>query len=1034
MRLVENDKGLSLGEVVAPTFALRFESFDLDYSVGMAEGYWLRVDLTQCINREDLYIQFLYPVIELVRFHYQRTDLSWQSAEAGSVVDVSEWPVAMPKLTFPLQPVTGDFAYFEIESSDSQILTLEILDQTRLQRVESWGHAFLGIYLGIIIFAVVYNTVMFFVLRDKSYLYYVLFCCAIAGASLNMSGMLQFYLFQNHVGASVQAGVILTALNISLATLFIRSFIELENIYPKLDKLLSFVPIPAIALIIPAVLSHASWQITASIIYVVLVGGLLTYVGIGAALKGHRSARFLVLAWSPAIAYYAVNMPMLAGYIEANHFTLNTIPIASVLEVVLLSLGLADRINSIQKNQRRLQQLEFSRVQEHAEKLIEIDQLKDDFLAKTSHELRTPLHSIMGLANKVSREGLTPSIQEANNLILKSAQRLTNLVNDILDFTQIKNQNLNIQTKSFDIDAVVSFVVNTMEPMLFGKEVSLIYESPEDSIWVKADEDRVHQILMNLMGNAIKFTHQGSVRIEVTREDKLAIISVTDTGIGIKPEELATILTPFQQGQSATQAQIPGTGIGLPLTKQLVELHGGTLEMESVPDQGTCVRFSLPLTEEQEQVNEPSPENNSTLLNETDESPSLHLEEGEINQREGNIHILAVDDDPTNLQVLKTYLDLSRYQLTMLTDPSKVMAFLEKEHVDIVLLDVMMPGISGTELCRMIRTRYNIIELPVIFLSAKGQVQDICEGLSLGANDYIIKPFSSEELVLRVENTIQQIQSKRFFEATLSLANQDYRQTTSPERIADLSSEFQTTLDLDLVLAISESTFIFEHNHIGFFESNKLFELVNRLLESNELPEFLDSVRHPELLEPLIQLYVDQQGKNLIGDIGVLFLDNNTPTYLVVARLANKPKFTSIELNFLEGIAAQLAKNQNKVQAIMEDKYLLEAVASVQSTLDQLVYVKSMPPYCMLCYDCSEQKSKDVRVSLSNLSVLFKTTELVQVHRSYAVNPIFVRNADREGRDYRLLVKDGFSGEREVPISRGRIKELRENFPQWFLK
>ena len=398
-------------------------------------------------------------------------------------------------------------------------------------------------------------------------------------------------------------------------------------------------------------------------------------------------------------------------------------------------------------------------------RLQQVDKLKDEFLANTSHELRTPLNGIIGLAESLNESMDETLSQQAHNslkLIAKSGKRLAVLVDDILDFAKLKNKALALNKKAVDIRVLVDVVASLSRPLMVGKPIVLRNQLAHDLPPVYADEDRLLQIFHNLIGNAIKFTHQGSINIYAERKAQDLVVTVEDTGIGIEPEQCEKIFQVFHQVEGHAERAYSGAGLGLSISKQLIELHGGTISVASSPGQGSRFTFNLPFTFElpdsssrsESDVIEPSdvaelaePELATHAASQRQKLPTLSIKLG---------HILVVDDDPVNRLVVSNYLELRNYRVSEAESGEEALAFIaEQQDVDLVLLDIMMPKMSGYETCKRLRALYQAYELPIIFLTARSQTNDLVLGFELGANDFLTKPIGKEELLARVATHMQ---------------------------------------------------------------------------------------------------------------------------------------------------------------------------------------------------------------------------------------------------------------------------------------
>jgi PAS domain S-box-containing protein len=403
--------------------------------------------------------------------------------------------------------------------------------------------------------------------------------------------------------------------------------------------------------------------------------------------------------------------------------------------------------------QAEAERIQFTQTLEQQNTALQrLDQLKDEFLANTSHELRTPLNGIIGITESLidGAAGTLSPVQITNlAMVVSSGKRLHSLINDILDFAKLKNHDIELHRKSVDFRQITEVVLTLSRPLISGKALDLKNEIPEDFPGIDGDENRLQQIMYNLVGNAIKFTESGSVTVSATQKQNMAEVTVADTGIGIAPDKFEDIFKSFEQLDASVSRPSRGTGLGLSITKQLIELHGGTIRVESELGQGSRFIFMLSISS---QPIEPGSELSTEITKVRDYSglfPSESLPQVPIT---GEFTILVVDDEPINLQVVANHLSVQNYTIVQATNGMEALAKIERGFIpDLVILDIMMPKMSGYEVCQKIRQRFPATEMPIIMLTAKEQVSDLVEGLSVGANDYLTKPISKHELIARIK-------------------------------------------------------------------------------------------------------------------------------------------------------------------------------------------------------------------------------------------------------------------------------------------
>ena len=410
-------------------------------------------------------------------------------------------------------------------------------------------------------------------------------------------------------------------------------------------------------------------------------------------------------------------------------------------------------------------QTSFTELETKNTELQEFDKLKDDFLANTSHELRTPLVGIIGLAESLIDGATGPLSDDTNSnldMIASSGRRLSSLINDILDFSRLKHRTIELQIKPVAVREIVAVVIVLSQLSVGKKSLQIINTISADLPLVDADENRLQQILYNLLGNAIKFTEMGTIEISANLQNSQIEIAIADTGIGIPSVKLDRIFESFEQVDGSTARRYGGTGLGLTVSKQLVELHGGTIAVSSVVGKGSRFSFTLPLSQKpnlSDRLTIPELPIAPSSIRPTFEPPITPLLiDNDLNSNlnnNSNLKILIVDDEPVNLQVLVNNLSLANYAIAQANSGLEALELIEQGFKpNLVLLDVMMPYMTGYEVSQKLRERFLPSELPIVMLTAKNQVSDLVAGFEAGASDYLSKPFSKDELLARIKTHI----------------------------------------------------------------------------------------------------------------------------------------------------------------------------------------------------------------------------------------------------------------------------------------
>lgn len=442
-----------------------------------------------------------------------------------------------------------------------------------------------------------------------------------------------------------------------------------------------------------------------------------------------------------------------------------TLDLAIFCGAVTFSIVLAvEYAQTKQSLKASLLEVEVKRLE--AEKMHELDKAKSEFFANISHEFRTPLTLISGTVEKLqSRDESFFERQEEYGLIHRNADRLLHLVNQLLDLSKLEAGKLQVEQQPGEISGFLRRLAGSFASLFETKGITYRFELPDRQLHVLFDPDKVEKVLTNLLLNAFKFTNSGgtvTLSVSISPEDEnksQLLLTVQDTGVGIPEERIQHIFERFYQVDASASRSYEGTGIGLALVKELTELQGGTINVSSAVGVGTSFVVGLPMQVAfPEEVAEPVKLEDEPRIIWSDSlaaGSSLPTTENFLLPR-----VLVVED---NAELRRFIAGSLAGQYEVLEAENGLLGF---EHAtdtmpDLIISDVMMPGLDGVTLCRRLKTDERTSHIAVILLTAKADMESRMAGLETGADDYLTKPFQLEELQLRVHNVIKSRQRLR---------------------------------------------------------------------------------------------------------------------------------------------------------------------------------------------------------------------------------------------------------------------------------
>ncbi|MDA1369524.1 MAG: sensor histidine kinase [Proteobacteria bacterium] len=601
----DGSEALTIDDVLTPNFSVNFIPHDRNlFHFGItSSAFWIRFDLDWSqsnsgavkvleLGPPKLVAGFVRGGIELYGVDEQGNLVSQYTL--GTQVSDRELKTLNRGFALLIDEDYGSHFYMRVTSARPLRLpiTLWDADRFRLQSVQS--DSLLGLQYGILLAMIFYNLFLFTTIRESSYLFYVL-TISIQTAFIFLDSKHLRYLLDELYRGSWYVDMserLIYPLLVITALLFQRSLLRIWQYNPRLDKV---VQLALASFGVVALLTLVPNEKVFQYLYIfllILTIPLAFYSNLDAIRRGNVTAVVHMAAIGVFLAG-VVNLMFLQLWpgFPSNVVTVNAYNVGLIAQALLLSLSLSYRYNQIKQEKEDAQLLAINN-------LVRSEQFKDDLLANVSHELRTPLFGINGLAETAlaefeHKDQNVDLITQNLELIQASGDRLTKLVNDLLDFSSAREEATYVKFRSVDLNSLITLVIAICRSLVGDKKVDLRAEVDPDLPLVAGDEDRLQQILMNLVSNAVKFTYSGEVVISADlTSDYNVTVKVRDTGIGIHKTDHETVFKTFEKLPSK-QMNASGIGLGLPLAKRMVEMHRSELKLESELDVGSTFSFTL---------------------------------------------------------------------------------------------------------------------------------------------------------------------------------------------------------------------------------------------------------------------------------------------------------------------------------------------------------------------------------------------------------------------------------------------------------
>jgi signal transduction histidine kinase/CheY-like chemotaxis protein len=749
LQVFEDPSGqASIADVRAQAAAGNFKPHDkATLNAGYSRSaFWLKIDLhyrpSNPAAQRTWLLELAYPPLDHLDLYMPDASGDYRLVrQTGDALPFASREIRQNNYLFDLSftPNQQQTVYLRLASEGSIQAPVTLWSSTAYLEDQPVRLYVLGIIYGVLLGMLVYNLFIFLSVRDTSYLYYIFYIASFGLYQLSVNGAAVEYFWPDNPWWANAATPFFIGCAGLFGSQFARSFLQTKNHSRWLDRLLiALIAFGALVVGLSLMTSYALSLRLATILaltftVVIFAAGILAWW------RGLRVARYFIIAWSAFLLGGIVNTLMVLGLLPNVFLTMYASQIGSAIEVALLSLALADRINAMREQQAQTLYDAGQKLEVLNQQLSHSNKLKDEFLATLTHELRTPMNGVIGSLELMQTVDLDPELEQYQQTAAGSARDMMRMVNGILTLTELQAGKLKAAPGSFSLRAVVEALRVQFDGNAASKSLDFKVEVlPTLPDRLYGDSAKLAQCLECLLDNAIKFTRVGGLALRVTGKpstgNRLALsFAVIDTGIGFTDLGEATMYQRFFQLDGSMTREYGGLGVGLAICRQLVELLDGKLTHRSEPGRGSRfqldVEFELP-------VIEPA----------SIPAPSRHFV-----RAPQDCTVLLVDDNSVNQLVMRGMLLKLGFRVRTADNGAAALDCLQREAFDAVLIDCQLPAQEGAALCCQIHALPGCANLPVFMLALTAERELCTPGAPI---DYLNKPVKFEELQSALERRV----------------------------------------------------------------------------------------------------------------------------------------------------------------------------------------------------------------------------------------------------------------------------------------
>ena len=807
---LKTDKTLSISEVSELPIDEFSAPLGRDFSDGYSKShYWFRFTLDfEQSSVSSWLLEIPFSLLDYVVLFKPLATGDYEAVKLGDRKAFKERLIPIKNFIFPIPNTHDKQTYFMyVSTQDSVQVPLNIWPEQSYMSEYAQSIGVQMAFFGAMLVMIIYNIFIFFSTRDKNYIFYVTFISLMVLFQLGLQGFSHQWLWPNNPWWSNVSIPLFGVLSLTFGLLFVRNLLRTSITVPKFDVVLKVVSY-CMFITVPVILfGNYDVAITLSLIVTSVFFNLALVAIILLVLKGDRTAKIVLAAWSVFLVSGSISMLGVQGWLPLEVAGTHVLQIGSMLEVILLSLALADRIKLLRKEKTEMEETSKEILKIANDQLEKSNRMKDAFIATISHEVKTPMNAILGSSQLLREESLTRQQIEYIDTIDSSGDLLVSILDNVLEYSKLEAGKVTIKEREIETIKMFEEILKLYEIQVRDKPIR-IWFSLADNVSEKIiiDDALFKHVIMNLISNAIKFTSQGFVwvHVEMPSENTLKL-EVSDTGVGMSDDQLERIFHAFTQADESTSRKYGGTGLGLVISKKVCELMGGGITVGSTPNVGTIFTANVSVLTSSKPVksqlldidiedskgrefdlirsrfnyigaksrntlklldnnihiasSQPDVQLRKVVTHKTiceglerikTTAPKTDPQEGVVSETDLSLlNVMAVDDGATNRMIIKKILTHLNVNAKVVDSGKSAIRSFLNEKFDLILMDIEMPDMDGyetTQKIRQLESEEGLDATLIIALSAHVAPEFKAKALQSGMNDFFNKPVQVSKL------------------------------------------------------------------------------------------------------------------------------------------------------------------------------------------------------------------------------------------------------------------------------------------------